>query len=146
MAHQRRRHRATAPKKRVSATLNIDTPTQPTLTVYFDGACPLCRREIDFYRKRKGANRVAWVNLETVADDGLPGNTTRCDLLRRLHVKDADGELQSGAKAFFAIWRALPAFKILALLEKIPVLERLAEYTYTQFLKIRPKLQEWVSR
>ena len=27
---------------------------QPPLTVYYDGACPVCRREIGFYRKRTG--------------------------------------------------------------------------------------------
>ena len=30
--------------------------------VFFDGACPLCAREIEFYQKQEGASRIAWVD------------------------------------------------------------------------------------
>lgn len=41
----------------------------PACTVYYDGACPLCQREISFYRQRKGAEAVRWVD---VAQDDAP--------------------------------------------------------------------------
>ncbi len=30
--------------------------------VFFDGACPLCAREIEFYQKQEGASGIAWVD------------------------------------------------------------------------------------
>jgi hypothetical protein len=37
-------------------------PEPGKLTVYYDGACPLCRREIDFYRRRGRAAPIEWVD------------------------------------------------------------------------------------
>jgi predicted DCC family thiol-disulfide oxidoreductase YuxK len=35
-------------------------PSPPELTVYYDGACPLCRAEINHYRRCEGANDVTF--------------------------------------------------------------------------------------
>ena len=42
--------------------------TQSPLTVYYDGACPVCSREIDFYAKRTGGT----VSYCDVAAEGRP--------------------------------------------------------------------------
>jgi predicted DCC family thiol-disulfide oxidoreductase YuxK len=110
------------------------------LTVFYDGACPLCRREIAFYRRRKGADAVNWVDL-TVAEDGnvAPGLSREC-ALRRLHVRDARGRHVSGAAAFAKLWESLPAFRLLGRVIQIPPMSWLAEWGYRVFLKVRPGL------
>ena len=35
--------------------------------VFYDGACPLCIREIAFYKRRKGADGVTWVDVSDAA-------------------------------------------------------------------------------
>ena len=45
---------------------------EPALTVYYDGACPLCRREIGFYRDCRGAEAVAWVDIAGSAEAPAP--------------------------------------------------------------------------
>jgi len=42
--------------------------TIPALTVYFDGACPLCRREIAHYRSRDRAARIAFLDIAADRD------------------------------------------------------------------------------
>ncbi len=124
-----------------------DAETAPScdLTVFYDGSCPLCRREIEFYRSRSGADSISWVNLATAADDALPKDVDRQTLESRFHVADRRNGVISGAPAFFAIWKTLPAFRVLGALQRIPGMVQIAEFTYTQFLKVRPKLQKWAA-
>ncbi|MEO1198698.1 MAG: DUF393 domain-containing protein [Pseudomonadota bacterium] len=115
---------------------------RPVLTVFYDGGCPLCRTEIDFYRRRRGADRIDWVDVAEQSDthEVVPG-LSRCSALQRFHVQQSNGQLASGARAFIALWRALPAFRPLGLLVSVPPLPWVAELTYRAFLRLRPRLQ-----
>ncbi len=111
--------------------------TSPDLTVYYDGACPICSREIGAYRKLDGAERLDWVN---VAD---PAAATGDDLdrdaaLARMHVRDADGRLHSGAAAFAAMWRAFPRTRLLGRIAGSRPALIVLEPAYRLFLKLRP--------
>ncbi len=80
----------------------------PSATVYFDGACPVCSREIAMYRRQPGAGAVEWVDVAQCEAPALGAGLTRAAALARLHVRRADGSLVSGAQAFTELWRALP--------------------------------------
>ncbi len=117
----------------------------PTLTVLYDGACPLCRREIGVYRGQSANAPVCFVDVSDPALPAPPG-TTREQLLARFHVRDRDGTLLSGAQAFLALWAALPGWRWLAKVGRIPGAASLMERTYRLFLHCRPTLQRWASR
>jgi len=121
-----------------------ETPS-PGLTVLYDGACPLCRREIALYRGGCGdvALRFADVSDDAVA---LPPGLTRDAALARFHVQRADGQIVSGAQAFLALWSVLPGWRWLARVGRVPGIARLIEHTYRGFLVFRPALQRWVNR
>jgi len=75
-----------------------ETDSTP-ICVYYDGACPLCRREIHVYRRMTPHAPVEFREVsgfapeEAVAPD-LDGATA----MRRFHVRDADGALRDGAE------------------------------------------------
>jgi len=106
-------------------------------TVYFDGACPLCRREIDHYRRQAQGAPVAWVDVSTCHAAELGADLDRAAALARMHVRRADGQLVSGAAAFAEIWRRLPAYAWLARLAAWPRLLAVMEAGYVGFLKLR---------
>lgn len=81
---------------------------QPSPTVYFDGACPVCAREIAMYRRQPGGGAVQWVDVAQCEAPALGAGLTRAAAMARLHVRRADGSLVSGALAFTELWRALP--------------------------------------
>jgi predicted DCC family thiol-disulfide oxidoreductase YuxK len=119
--------------------------TRPALTVLYDGACPLCRREISVYRSLRSDTPVCFADISDVSVS-LPAGTTRQQLLARFHVQSSDGQLLSGAKAFLALWAALPGWRWLALAGRLPGASWLMERTYQLFLRVRPTLQRWASR
>jgi predicted DCC family thiol-disulfide oxidoreductase YuxK len=108
--------------------------TQSPLTVYYDGACPVCRREIGFYQKRTGRA----VSYCDVAAEVCPApDLRREDALERFHVRLASGVLVSGAAAFLALWRETPGFRrAAAILSPRPVVA-LLDSAYGGFLRLR---------
>ncbi|AWB22130.1 DUF393 domain-containing protein [Methylobacterium currus] len=122
------------------------------LTVYYDGACPLCRTEIGHYRRCAGAERVRFVDLATMDDDAALGSgLDRAAAQARFHVREADGRLVSGAAAFARLWRRLPAWRWLGRLVELRVFGRrpvlaLSEAAYRLFLPLRPRLARVLSR
>jgi predicted DCC family thiol-disulfide oxidoreductase YuxK len=115
----------------------------PALTVLYDGACPLCRREISVYRGLSPLRPDTPVCFADVSDVSLPlpAGTTRDQLLARFHVQSPDGRLLSGAQAFLALWSALPGWRWLARLGRLPAMAWTMEQVYCLFLRYRPQLQ-----
>lgn len=124
----------------------------PRLTVYFDGSCPLCRREIAIYRRLPQATALAWVDVSAAADGaegqgGEPGPDLSCAAaMARFHVRDQQGHLFSGAAAFSLMWRAFPGWRWLGWLSVWPPMSWLFELAYRVFLPLRPTLQSWAQK
>ncbi len=115
------------------------------LTVYYDGACPLCRAEIDHYRAQDGAAAIGF--RDVAAADADPGEgLTRDRALARFHVRRADGSLVSGAAAFVAIWAVLPRWRWAARIAALPGVTRAMEGGYRLFLPVRPAVSRLVGR
>ena len=115
----------------------MSSASQSALTVYFDGECPVCSREIAIYQRQAGANAIAWVDVATCPVAALGADLSRQGALARLHVRTADGELTSGARAFTLLWRHLPRVAVLGrMLNHRPVLAIL-ELGYRVLLVVR---------
>ncbi len=98
------------------------------LTVFFDGGCPLCRREIDHYRKLEARAPIRWIDITqsdtALQDFGLERETA----MRRFHVLDDAGHFHVGAHGFVVLWTQLPYYRYLAAFVRgislVPLLDR----------------------
>ena len=112
------------------------------LTVWHDGGCPLCQREIALMRRLDRRGAILFIDASDPAS--LPScPIDPAQLLARFHARE-DGVLLSGAAAFAAMWRAIPLLRPLGLAARNPVLLRLLERLYLRFLKSRPRLQNLI--
>ena len=125
--------------------VNSPINKEPPLTVLYDGACPLCRREIGVYRGLQANAPVCFADISDAAQP-LPPGTTREQLMARFHVRSRDGALLSGAQAFLALWAVLPGWRWLAQIGRLPGAAWAMERTYRVFLRWRPALQRLASR
>ncbi len=106
--------------------------------VWYDGACPLCIREIALMRKLDRREAITFVDISTpVASCPLD----RQLMLDRFHASE-DGHILSGAAAFAAMWRAIPVLRPIGQFARIPGVLPVLEALYNQFLKIRPHIQK----
>ncbi|WP_373007880.1 thiol-disulfide oxidoreductase DCC family protein [Hyphomonas sp.] len=112
---------------------------QTPISVYYDGSCPLCRGEISFYKKRRGAEAVAWVDVSEPRN--LPADLSRTEAMARFHVRDANGRLVDGGHAFAELWKQFPAFRWAGVFFSSPATRWILELGYIVFLPFRPRIQ-----
>lgn len=116
--------------------------------VYYDGACSLCRREIEHYQRLvplSGA-QIRWVDvmaythvlaLECTQGPLVATPLTLSEALMALHVVDAEGRLHRGVAAFAVIWRCFPRWRWLARFVSLPLVRPLADIVYALFARWR---------
>lgn len=110
--------------------------SQVVTQVYFDGGCPLCRREIDWYRARVPMTPVEWIDVSAGACDPA-GDLCRADAMRVFHVRCSDGELARGALAFALLWQRFPNLRAAGRFAALPGIHHALELAYRVFLRLR---------
>ena len=125
------------------ALANPQTIPMTDLTVWYDGACPLCRAEIAVMRRLDARGAIRFVDVSAPGGEACP--LDRRALLARFHASE-NGKLLSGAAAFAAMWRAIPLLRPLGLLARSPAVLRVLEAAYLLFLRVRPALQRAARR
>lgn len=108
-----------------------------TVIIWYDGACPLCTREMALMR------RLDWRGAIEFHDIAAPDTVCpidRLELLARFHASE-NGMMLSGTAAFAAMWRAIPLLKPLGWAARNRIILGLLERLYNRFLVLRPRLQ-----
>ncbi len=104
-------------------------------TLYYDGACPLCRAEIGKLEKLSGGK------IELVDIHGMQAGACEVDselLLTRLHLKTADGEWVTGLSANVRAWQHTPLRFLWRVLEW-PLIKPLSHRAYEFWLDRRQR-------
>jgi predicted DCC family thiol-disulfide oxidoreductase YuxK len=119
---------------------DFSTSTQPKLTVYFDGACQVCSREIALYQRARGHERMRFIDICAQGFDATREGLDPLEVHRSFHARADDGTLYKGVAAFVAIWETLPGYRWLASVAKVPGVRPAMELGYVVFSKVRPYL------
>lgn len=108
------------------------------LTIFYDGACGVCSKEMSYYRSIADA-RVNFVNIADHDFDAQAYGKSYGEFQEKLHVKDADGLYFTGVEAFRRLWEALPSpfYPLLSAFTGLPGVHLAACAGYAVFARFR---------
>jgi predicted DCC family thiol-disulfide oxidoreductase YuxK len=109
------------------------------LTLFYDGLCPLCSREIAHYRRHLPDQAASFLDITGPDFDARQHGLDPGDVQRVMHVK-VGAEVRTGVDAFVAIWDAIPRYRWAARLARLPVVRPLLGLGYALFARVRPLL------
>lgn len=109
-------------------------------TVYFDGLCRVCSREIEHYRRCAGSDRLRFIDICSPGFDARSHGLDPQAIHKNMHVRRADGVMMIGVDAFIEIWAVLPRYRMLPKLANALGVRALLNVGYRIFAALRPFL------
>ena len=109
------------------------------MTVFYDGACPVCVRDRRWYEKLEGQTEdsVEWLDItgrdEQLREQGIDPNHA----LRELHVKDSQGQVHREMAAYILLMARVPLLKPIAWLIGLPVIRSTLAWLYHRWVARR---------
>jgi len=105
--------------------------------MFYDGGCPLCRKEVNHYIQLDKQAKINWLDIHADPTPLNNINISQATAMQRLHVLDKHGKVQSGAWAFATIWEDLPYYRHLAKLVRWLHVLPLMDFAYRHFARWR---------
>lgn len=109
------------------------------LTVFFDGACPICDREIALMRRLNRRERLVFCDFSRPDYDPTTIDISPAELGRIIHARWGDGTVITGVDVFRAMWEAV-GLGFLARLSRLSLVEPLVVRAYAWFARNRLRL------
>ena len=113
--------------------------TQYPLTVFFDGACPICAREIALMKRLDRKRQLTLCDFSRSDYDEASIGVAPAELGRVIHARWADGSVITGVEVFRAMWEAV-GLGLLATLSRLSLVEPLVLKAYAWFARNRLRL------
>ena len=111
--------------------------------VYFDGACPLCLKEIQMLKwMDRGRGRILCTDIAAPDFDAEALGTTFDDLMSRIQGRLPDGSWIEGVEVFRKLYGAV-GFRWVIWITRIPGISHALDWGYAIFAKNRLK---WTGR
>ena len=106
------------------------------ITIFYDGHCNLCDKEIRYYQGIADPNKIHWVDIQD--NKQLSDYPIDFDEAMRLFTcLDTQGNKREGVDAFICLWHALPYWHYLARVVALPGCYQLTKLVYARFAKWR---------
>lgn len=107
--------------------------------VFFDGACPLCSREMRFLQRLDRQRRIRFTDIAAPDFEAKSAGIEWEELMRAMHARLPDGSFVAGVEAFRRVYQSL-GFGPLVWVSRAPILRQLLDFAYAKFAKNRMRL------
>lgn len=109
------------------------------LLVFFDGECPLCKREIKFLESIIHVGNAKFLDISEEKFEFDKYNKTYSLLMSEIHALKSDGTWLTGMEVFREVY-SLTKFRYLVKLTRLPLIKQIFNICYSIFAKNRLKL------
>lgn len=109
------------------------------ITVFYDGACGMCQKQVAALRGRDAHGRLVFVDSSVPNFDARAFGLQGEPLQKYIYVRTQSGEVARGADAFRRLWRATNR-PLLAFLVGLPLVKQVGRAVYTLVSRLRYQL------
>lgn len=134
-------------------TIAVASPADPTarvepmappvgpyrVEVFYDGDCPLCRREIDLLRRWDRHQRIRFTDIAVEEFDPAAYGKSIDELMAEIHGRLQDGTWIIGVEVFRQLYGAV-GFERVVPLTRLPGVRHALDLSYRFFAKQRLRL------
>lgn len=119
-------------------------PTAPPVApydceVFYDGDCPLCRKEINMIRWMDKKSRIRFTDIAAEGFATADYGKTMDELMAEIHGRDENGDWLIGVEVFRRLYAAV-GFGPLVAVTRLPGVRHALDLGYTVFAKQRLRL------
>jgi predicted DCC family thiol-disulfide oxidoreductase YuxK len=109
------------------------------IEVFFDGGCPLCRREINLLRRWDRRGKIRFTDISSPDFQAAEVGKTEDALMAQMHGRLPDGTWLQGVEVFRRLYAAI-GFAPLVFLSRLPLISQVLDWGYAMFARNRLRL------
>ena len=109
------------------------------ITVFYDGACPLCTKEVAKWRKAPFTCPVEWFDINGQEDALIRQGIDPHAALVELHTKTKDGVIRTSIDSYVLLLSQLPRWRWVGSLMNLPIIKPTLKWIYDVLTKVRLK-------
>ncbi len=114
-------------------------PFGKDVEVFYDGACPLCQREMNLLRRWDRFRRIQFTDIAASTFDPAPLGVSHPQLMSEIHARLPDGQIISGVEVFRRLYAAV-GFGWVVPLTRLPGVRQMLDAGYRLFARNRLRL------
>ena len=115
------------------------TSSDHAIQVFFDGDCPLCRREVAFLTKRDSQGLIVATDIAAPSFEAAQYARSHTDFMATIQGRLADGQWISGVEVFRQLYAAI-GFKRMVRVSRVRPIAWALNHAYLVFAKHRLRL------
>lgn len=108
-------------------------------TLFYDGECPFCKREVSWLQGMKKAGLITFIDIASGEFKPSEYGLSQEEFMAEIRGLRANGELVTGMEVFRELYTLL-GFGFLVSLSRLPIVKQLMDIGYKCFAKIRVPL------
>lgn len=117
----------------------MSDPAAPSFEVFYDGGCPLCKREIALIHRLDRRGRLKFTDIDAPDFRAEAVGKTQDELMAQIYGRLADGTWVKGVEVFRQLYGAVGLTPVVWL-SRLPGISHMLDLAYQVFARHRLKL------